>query len=209
MSPAVHEPAPAPQAVPAGSPWNVPNLITISRLVLAIALFTLMDLGVSPIGSAILFAIAAGTDFLDGMIARRYGLVTVLGRILDPFVDKVIIIGAFVFLLPHKDSGMTATIAMIVIGRELLVTTLRSWFEQQGRDFSAVWSGKIKMVLQSAAVVVCLLSLDPALKSVLGSGTTGAIVRDVILWTAVASTVYSGAIYVVRASELVFSRSQV
>jgi CDP-diacylglycerol--glycerol-3-phosphate 3-phosphatidyltransferase len=134
-----------PQKVPAGSPFDLPNLVTLSRFALSVVLFALMDLTDWWLASACLFVFAAGTDFVDGMLARRLNMITVLGRILDPFVDKIIVCGTFLFLLPHPESGVTAVMAVIIIGRELLVTTLRSWLEQQGRDFSAAMIGKLKI----------------------------------------------------------------
>jgi len=79
--------------------WNLPNTITVSRLVLSLMLFVMIYLEGWWKTSALLFIIAAATDFLDGYFARKYNQVTTLGRILDPFVDKIIICGAFIFLL--------------------------------------------------------------------------------------------------------------
>src|SRR4029077_1209378 len=117
---------------------------------------------------------------LDGFIARRYGMVTKIGRILDPFVDKVIIGGAFMFLAVHPESGVNAWMVIIVIGREMFVTSLRAVLEQEGKDFSAVMSGKIKMVVQCAAVAGSLLYLEYGR----GSASEHAlkIARDVLLW---------------------------
>jgi CDP-diacylglycerol---glycerol-3-phosphate 3-phosphatidyltransferase len=187
---------------------NLPNLITLSRFLLAIVLFTLIYIHGFWVTSAVLFIVAAWTDFLDGYIARKYGMVTVLGRILDPFVDKIIIGGAFIFLSEKTvivdggtlHSGVNAWMAIIVIGREMFITSLRGFLEQQGQDFSASWSGKIKMVLQCVAVPASLLSLDPRF------ATEGFLLtRDILLWTAVAVTVYSGAIYVIRAVNILSS----
>ena len=181
---------------------NLPNAITLSRLVLAIVLFALIDYqGYWKTGAAV-FVIAAATDFLDGYIARRYGLVTVLGRILDPFVDKFIICGSFIFLLGKQpDSGINAWMVIVVIGREMFVTGLRGFLEQQGKDFSAAWSGKIKMVLQCVAVTASLLSLSDEVTSS-AYAEQFLLLRDVLLWAAVISTIWSGMIYVVRAAKL-------
>lgn len=177
---------------------NAPNLITFSRLVLAIVLFWMIYVEGLWLSAAAVFVVAAATDFLDGYIARKYGMVTVLGRILDPFVDKFIIVGAFVFLLEKKlDSGVNSWMVIIVIGREMFVTTLRAFLEQQGRDFSAAWSGKIKMALQCVALTASLLSLSPQVDS-----STFNIIRDVLLWSAVAVTAYSGIEYTARAAKL-------
>ena len=183
---------------------NAPNLITISRLLLAIVLFTLIYIHGFWLTSAALFLFAASTDFLDGYIARKYGLVTVLGRIMDPFVDKIIVGGAFIFLSEKTitaadgtllHSGVNAWMVIIVIGREMFVTSLRGYLEQQGRDFSASWSGKAKMALQCAAVPFAILSLDERFQD-----ARFLLARDVMLWATVVVTIASGLVYVYRAT---------
>lgn len=179
---------------------NLPNLITLGRLGLAFVLFTLIYVEGYWISSAVLFLVAASTDVLDGWIARRYGLVTALGRILDPFVDKIIVCGAFIFLLGQQaggDSGVNAWMVLIVVGREMFISSLRGFLERRGKDFSAAWSGKVKMLTQSAAVTFSLLSLSPSVSSGWFLQT-----RDVLLWAAVAATLYSGLAYVFRASAM-------
>ena len=204
------------QASSSGNPFNrnalnLPNLITGSRLVLAIVLFTLIYIQGYWRTAAAVFIFAAWTDALDGWIARRYGMVTVLGRILDPFVDKIIIGGAFIFLSEKRvplnpeeflHSGVNAWMTIIIIGREMFITSLRGFLEQQGKDFSASLSGKIKMVLQCVAVPVALLSLDP---HPLFHSTGYLLFRNITLWFAVAVTVWSGVIYVFRAVEMLRS----
>lgn len=176
---------------------NLPNLITGSRLLLAGVLFALIDQTQAWIPAAVLFVFAASTDALDGYLARRYGQVTTLGRILDPFVDKVIVCGTFVFLLGVPGSGVNPWMVIIVIGREMFVSSLRGLLEQQGLDFSADWAGKTKMALQCVAVTGSLLSLSPSLTS-----PTFNSLRDVLLWTAVVVTAYSGVSYIIRAAKL-------
>lgn len=180
--------------------WNIPNAITMSRLLLACVLFYLIDYEGFWVTSAILFVFAASTDFLDGYIARKYGMVTILGRILDPFVDKIIVGGAFLFLLGvTADSGVNAWMALIVIGREMFISSLRGFLEKQGQDFSAAWSGKVKMVLQCVAVTFSLLSLSP---DYFFRDDWFIFCRDVLLWTAIGVTVYSGLEYIIRATHL-------
>lgn len=199
----------APIPAPAGNPLtqnalNLPNIITVSRLLLAFVLFGLIWYEGLWITSAVVFVIAAATDALDGFIARRYGMVTTLGRILDPFVDKIIICGAFVFLMEKPLSGVNAWMAIAVIGREMFVTGLRSFLEQLGKDFSASLSGKLKMVLQCLAVVLCLVSLSPEFQA----SATFIWTRDIVLWLTVAFTIYSGYIYVQRAAQLLKPQQQ-
>jgi CDP-diacylglycerol---glycerol-3-phosphate 3-phosphatidyltransferase len=185
---------------------NLPNCITVSRLVLSFVLFGMISYGGMWLTSTAIFIVAAATDAVDGYIARRYGTVTTLGRILDPFVDKIIICGAFIFLLaqstPTADrlsSGVGPWMTLIVIGREMFITGLRAILEQQGKDFSATMSGKIKMVTQCLAVGACLLSLSPAVASRMP--WFGAL-RDVLLWLAVLFTFASGVLYIRRAAQL-------
>ena len=185
---------------------NVPNLITITRLLLSLVLFALIYAEKFWITATVLFVVAASTDVVDGYIARKYGLITALGRILDPFVDKIIVCGAFIFLLEKRDelpsgvevwSGVNAWMVIVVVGREMFVSSLRGFLEEQGLDFSANWAGKIKMFAQSAAVTACLLSMSP-----LVAGPSFSLLRDLLLWTAVLVTAYSGLAYVLRAVAL-------
>jgi CDP-diacylglycerol--glycerol-3-phosphate 3-phosphatidyltransferase len=174
--------------------FNIPNQLTVSRLLLSLALFVLIALEYY-LASVFVFAVAAGTDWLDGYYARKYGQVTTLGRILDPFVDKIIVCGTFIFLAAVPASGVAAWMAVLIVGRELLVTALRSFLEGEGADFSAVMSGKLKMVVQCLAALVSLYALyhgapyPPALDWLL----------VISVWAAVVMTVYSGAAYVHRA----------
>ncbi|MBM83403.1 MAG: CDP-diacylglycerol--glycerol-3-phosphate 3-phosphatidyltransferase [Planctomycetaceae bacterium] len=187
------------ESVPNNADWkNLPNLITTSRLGLAIVVFILIDIDDRLwITAASIFVFAAATDALDGYIARKYGMVTTLGRILDPFVDKIIVCGSFVFLLEKPESGVSAWMVTIVIGREMFITALRSFMEQQGKDFSADWAGKVKMVLQCVAITASLLSLSPTLR-----GEAIITIRNVLLWSTVAVTAYSGISYTFKAVRL-------
>ena len=104
-------------------------------------------------------------------------------------MDKVIICGAFVFLAAEPNSGIVAWMAVLVIAREMLVTSLRSFIEQAGGDFSANQPGKWKMVLQCVAVGLSLLSLAyPDAENLV-------LPRDVSVYAAMALTIYSGGIY--------------
>src|SRR5205823_9077936 len=129
------------------SVFNLPNQLTGSRLVLAVLLFVLISYEIWS-WSIIVFALATLTDWLDGYLARRQGLTSTLGRNLDPLVDKVLICGAYIFLLPY---GMAATepaawllpwMVTVVVARELIITSLRGFLEAQGATFGADWLGK-------------------------------------------------------------------
>ena len=101
-----------------------------------------------------MFVVAASTDFLDGMLARKFGDESVFGRIADPLVDKMLIIGTLIVLLgvPLVGNILAAWMVALVLLRELLVTALRSAVESQGKNFSAVPIGKWKMILQCITV---------------------------------------------------------
>ena len=182
---------------------NLPNAITFSRFVLSLLLFALMEAGDYWLLAAGLFVFAVATDVLDGWIARKYKLITQLGRIMDPFVDKFITSGTFLFLLPvTKESGVTPWMVVIVLGREMLVTSLRGFLEQRGGDFSESFSGKLKMFLQCVAATAAILSMHPPLSTWSVGGVSFTAVRDVLLWTMVAVTVWSGWDYVQRAIQI-------
>jgi CDP-diacylglycerol--glycerol-3-phosphate 3-phosphatidyltransferase len=140
------------------SNWNVPNVLSTVRFVLALVVCSLVEWSFF-FAAMICFIVAASTDWIDGWWARRYNQVTKLGRILDPFVDKIIICGAMVALAGFPDSPLRPWMATLVVGRELLVTSLRGMVEGQGGDFSAKQLGKWKMLLQCVAVVAVMLLL--------------------------------------------------
>lgn len=192
---------------------NFPNEVTTVRLGLSIVLFVLLHFQWYWAGFW-LFLVTVGTDWLDGFWARRYGQITILGRMLDPFVDKVVICGTYIFLAADPNSGLRAWMAVLVLGRELLVTALRSFLEQQGADFSAAVSGKLKFILQctAAAASLCWLSYSPShqpLASVdgnLAAATGPAWVQWIVVisvWSMIAITVYSGYAYVMAAIRLI------
>lgn len=184
--------------------FNLPNQITIARLILSIVVFVLIPFHFYA-AALVGFIVAAGTDWLDGYIARKYNLVTKLGRILDPFADKFLICGVFIYLAAEPMSGIAAWMAVVVVGRELLVTVIRSFLEGEGIDFSAKMAGKLKMVFQCAAVIASLLVL--AMSSG-GGGETASWLKLLLVlfaWLAVLSTIYSGVGYVIAASKLIKS----
>lgn len=172
---------------------NVPNALSFTRLLLAVLVGFLIEWK-SFYPAMWIFIIAASTDFVDGWWARKFNQVTKVGRILDPFVDKIIITAALVALCAHAGSGIAPWVATLIIGREFLVTSIRAMVEGQGGDFSARWMGKWKMVFQCAAIVSSLLLLGSSEPPTWLSWTTVALV-----WSAVALTVLSGADYVVQA----------
>lgn len=195
---------------------QLPNQLTLLRLGMAIAFFAVLDLAI-PVAehaddrsrwgllAVVLFVAGAATDALDGWLARRWNAVTAFGRVMDPFVDKVLVLGAFVYLaalpmretgdLPPIATGVSAWMATTMLARELLVTSLRGWLEGRGVAFPADRIGKLKMVLQSVAVPV---SLFVATQPIAAGGAWGEL-RDLLVWATVLATIVSATPYVLRA----------
>ncbi|MEM8865258.1 MAG: CDP-diacylglycerol--glycerol-3-phosphate 3-phosphatidyltransferase [Planctomycetota bacterium] len=190
-----------PEAPPPVSPtiWNVPNRLSAARIVLAIGCFVALAVNAYLV-ALVLFVLAAATDWLDGYWARRFNQITQLGRILDPFADKLIVCGVFIYLAAIPPSGVAPWMAVVVMAREMLVTALRGFVEQSGGDFSAKWAGKWKMVFQSLAIVGALVMLSydtPSQLLVVGS--------HAVLWIAIALTLYSGWGYIRSAAAAVMN----
>lgn len=205
---------------------QLPNLITLTRLLLAVAVFFCMSRALDrPPGSAQaqgwlqwafwLWLIAALSDTLDGFLARRYGWVSAFGRIADPVVDKVLTLGALAYLVPGKDHYgrpedlmvvMPVWALVLLLTREFLVTALRGYVESRGLAFPAERSGKLKMVLQSVFLGVTIGAAS-GVAAPLHLGWLEQIVRHPwalagIFWAMIALTVSSGFTYCMRAASL-------
>ncbi|MEM9661913.1 MAG: CDP-diacylglycerol--glycerol-3-phosphate 3-phosphatidyltransferase [Planctomycetota bacterium] len=202
----MHPPAPARAT---GWKLHTPNTLVWLRLVLAGAFFAMLsrwspdpqsDADPMLLAAAGLFIIAAFTDAADGYLARRWNAITRFGRVMDPFADKILVLGALVLLAgPGFDdagtplAGFTGWMVVVIIARELLVTSLRGLAEGSGIDASANWSGKAKMILQSAAVPAVLLSialLDPPMDQRVNTG---------LAWATTIVTALSAWPYITRA----------
>lgn len=156
---------------------NLPNQITVGRFFVAIIVlillnffeFTHRETQLWMIHWAFwLFLIAALSDILDGYLARRHNQITAFGRILDPFADKLLVVGAYILLLGDgfmNEKGepvieLRAWMVVIVVARELLVSGLRGFNEGKGKAFGANWWGKIKMLIQSICLGWILQSMS-------------------------------------------------
>jgi CDP-diacylglycerol--glycerol-3-phosphate 3-phosphatidyltransferase len=170
---------------------NLPNILTTARFFLALVLFILIEHHQWVIG-LVIFALAAVTDWLDGYLARKLNLGSTLGRNLDPLVDKVLMCGAFIFLMPVPGAGLTAWMVTVVVSRELIITGLRSFLENQGASFGADFLGKIKMVLQCGALIAIFIALQWPTREL-------AVTKDVFIYAMLAATALSGLQYLVKA----------
>ena len=142
-------------------PLNLPNLITLLRI-LAVPVVVVALLGETPHSdalAAVVFALAALSDGLDGYIARSRDSITDFGKLMDPLADKLLIVAALVTLVSL--GRLPAWMAMVIIAREFAVTVLRAIAAEGGVVISASWMGKVNTVLQIGAVFGLIL-FDPA-----------------------------------------------
>ena len=181
---------------------TIPNLLTLSRLPLAVILFACIAFE-RWLAALLVFGVASITDWLDGLLARRLNQQSAIGRSLDPLVDKVLTGGAFIYLMQVKDSLLLPWMVTVVIGRELLITGIRGIMEAQGVKFGADWLGKLKMVLQCAVLVAMLAALW--LQSAFSFGDDGLKVLRYsqmgLIYAMLLATIASGVQYVVRAGK--------
>jgi len=133
---------------------NLPNKLTILRIILIPVCLILWACGL-PVPSAAVFALAAATDFLDGHIARKYGLVTTFGKFADPVADKILVLTAMIFLT--ADGRIPAWAVCVVAARELMVDGLRLVAVGKGNVIAAGWLGKIKTNLQFFCILCAML----------------------------------------------------
>jgi CDP-diacylglycerol--glycerol-3-phosphate 3-phosphatidyltransferase len=165
-------------------PLNVPNLLTVVRIllvpVLVVALLEKTSGG--DLLAAIVFAAASLTDVIDGYLARSRNSVTTFGKLMDPIADKLLIIAALVVLVSL--ARLEAWVAMVIIAREFAVTVLRvAVGTQQGVVISASSFGKLKTAVQ-VAMVICLIAVHGH-----------PLWLDLLIYATVAITVLSGADY--------------
>ncbi|MEM1097217.1 MAG: CDP-alcohol phosphatidyltransferase family protein [Planctomycetota bacterium] len=204
---------------------DIPNALTLARLVLAAAFFAVLNGyrfgdadGNDPvllIVATVLFILAAVTDALDGHLARKWKVESVFGRIIDPFADKILILGAVIYLASPRFldpaaveagsihtmvSGVYPWMVVVVLARELLVTSIRGVAERMGVDFSAKKLGKWKMILQSVVVPVVLViaAIDPTREGLAWLGW----LRDLLVYATVLVTVLSGLPYITGAMKV-------
>ncbi len=169
---------------------NIPNILAFIRLLLApVMFFLLVDRDSALLQgihyswldymAAFIFVVASATDFFDGYIARKFDQITTLGKILDPLADKMLTLAGFLGLMMLDRADPWAI--YLILTRELFITGLRVSAVSEQIDISASWMGKVKTVVQMIAIGFLLMEWP--------GGT-------VLLWTAVALTLYSGYEYV-------------
>jgi len=139
---------------------NLPNLLTLARVaaVPLIVIIMLSDTRDAGFWAAAIFGAAAVTDFIDGWLARKWGVVTVLGKFLDPLADKLIVMAALIMLIPS--GRIPAWAVFLVLAREIIVTGLRSIASSEGIVIDASDLGKYKTIYQMVAIPGLLLHYD-------------------------------------------------
>ncbi len=179
--------------------YNLANQLTAARLGLSIVLFALISVE-AWLWCVVVFAAAAITDWLDGYLARKQGLSSALGRVFDPLVDKVLICGAFIFLLgvPADGAGLHPWMVTVVVARELIITGMRSFLENRNVSFGADWLGKLKMVLQCGSLFAIFIALESPKWSEPAGERFGTI-RDGLIYAMLGATALSGLQYLWRA----------
>ena len=180
--------------------FNLPNRLTLSRLLLAIVFFYFLSYRCYTI-ALIAFSLAWATDWLDGYLARKKGLLTDFGRIADPFVDKIIVCGGFILLIQHAHDIIPSWMVVVIVAREFLVNSLRSYSESKGIEFGATIWGKAKMFVQSFTISLILLFFAH-LQHII------AIKQGIIvmLWITVIITLVSGITYMVKAGPAILTK---
>jgi CDP-diacylglycerol--glycerol-3-phosphate 3-phosphatidyltransferase len=177
---------------------NLPNKLTILRVIL-IPVFIIFLTKEYYYISGILFVAASITDALDGYLARKYNLITDFGKIIDPLADKLLITSALICLV--QLGSIAGWLAIVILAREFVITSLRSVAAREGIIIVAERSGKIKTVLQMLALSVIMLRNWPF------SIFTDLPIGDYLLWLAVGMTLYSGIEYIIKNKTLLLPKN--
>jgi CDP-diacylglycerol---glycerol-3-phosphate 3-phosphatidyltransferase len=172
--------------------WSSPNIITLVRIaaIPVFLVFTYYESRENSFIAALVYSATAATDFLDGWLARRKNLVTVIGKFLDPLADKLIAMAALVMLV-HL-GRVAAWVVIVVMAREFAVTGLRTIAMSEGIVIAAGQEGKYKTALQLVAIVFLLLHYAYPIDFILGTGIVDANrVGTVLLYISVFFSVWS------------------
>jgi len=189
---------------------NLPNKLTISRIIMTvfflIALFS--DFPFCYTLALVLFVIASITDFLDGSLARKHGLITDFGKLMDPLADKILICSAFIGFI--QLGWMPAWIVVIIVARELAITGLRLLAASKNQILAAERQGKNKTITQITAIISLLINNSYAEWGFLGKLFSFEIAgnpwswwaAEISIWAAVVLTAYSGTLYLWKNREV-------
>lgn len=183
---------------------NIPNKLTVVRIVLApiFLLLLTIEFPFHNLIAGVVFGIAAFTDMLDGKIARKYNLITNLGKFLDPLADKMLTTAAFLGFLAAGHLDVWAV--MLILTREFMVTSVRLLAAKDGNVIAASTAGKVKTVMQFVAIIYMIAALEVcSWQNTLLLGMLPDVfysilllVGRVLVWVSVFFTIQSGIQYV-------------
>lgn len=175
---------------------NLPNKLTLFRILLTplLVFFMMWDSVYSPVFALITFAIASITDFLDGKIARKYGLVTDFGKFLDPIADKIVVLSILICLIPGGFCSPAAVI--VVLFREFIISSLRLIAATNSVVLAAGISGKIKTASQMISIVIVLALLS--ISAFTDFDLPVKLISNTLIWITAAIALYSGIEYIVK-----------
>lgn len=173
--------------------WNIPNILTLLRIVLIPVFVLLFYLPVewARLSCALVFSVAAVTDWLDGYLARRWGQVSPFGAFLDPVADKLMVAVSLLLLVQADPTPALAIPAAVIIGREITISALREWMAEMGArdEVSVSLIGKFKTAVQMVAILL-LIYAEPLL------GIPVFTVGFVLLYVAAILTLWSMVLYI-------------
>ncbi|MEJ2620502.1 MAG: CDP-diacylglycerol--glycerol-3-phosphate 3-phosphatidyltransferase [Candidatus Thiodiazotropha sp.] len=186
--------------------WNIPNILTLLRIVLIPVFVLLFYLPVewARLSCALVFSVAAVTDWLDGYLARRWGQVSPLGAFLDPVADKLMVAVSLLLLVQAEPTPALAIPAAVIIGREITISALREWMAELGERAMVAVSmiGKIKTAVQMVAILLLIFG-----ESLWGIPVY--TVGFVLLYVAAVLTLWSMALYLKAAWPSLLGKRQV
>lgn len=181
--------------------FNLPNTLTMMRIA-AIPLLAALLMSPSKesgFWAAAVFALASITDWLDGYLARRMGIVTVFGKFLDPIADKLIVMAALVMILPFE--RVPAWMVLVILGREMIITGLRGIASSEGIVIQASDLGKFKTIFQLVAILGLILHYDYNWFFGIAHPLLTVNMHNIgmfYLWIATILTIWSGVDYLAR-----------
>ena len=188
---------------------NLPNKLTAGRMVMAFAFVAALLSGIpySKTIALFLFAIASLTDMLDGLLARKYSMITDFGKLMDPLADKILISAAFISFVQWPETQVRAWMAVVIVAREFAVTGLRLLAASKGVLIGAWRGGKNKMISQviTAAVVLVFLSLNELFPAAMAGAMRLPleITLNVLLYFTVILTALTGLLTFLKHKELI------
>lgn len=174
---------------------KLPNILTLLRIVLVPVMVVIYYIGFYGWNywAAGIFIAASITDFLDGMLARKLDLISDFGKLMDPIADKLLVTAALLILLEWGKT--TAWVAVILIGREFVISAFRMLAASKGVVIAAGWSGKIKTVVQLVGISIILLG-NPLFNLI------NIPMGEILIYISVALSIYSCAEYIIKNKEL-------